>query len=273
VAAEVVLADGRVVRADAEHEPDLFWAVRGAGEYVGVVTHLEIEAMELGDVVLAVIVHQVEDIEDYLVRLGGMIEDSPRALTAFTTLVPTDSDASIARIMLVWAGDDTEAAVGTIEPFLHLAPVLQQQAQVAPYAGIIRSTGDPTAGHAEIASRSALVAHLDDAPARLAARLVAEHRVEMVQIRAFAGAAGDVDTATTAFAHRDRGFSLMIAPSRVDAALEGEWDVAVDALYGNFETVRGPATVAKTFPPDTLARLRAVKAAYDPDGVLGRPLA
>ncbi len=40
-AAELVTADGRLVRADAEHEPDLFWAVRGGGGSFGVVTALE----------------------------------------------------------------------------------------------------------------------------------------------------------------------------------------------------------------------------------------
>src|SRR3984957_4338959 len=39
--AEIVTPDGRVRRADADHEPDLFWAIRGGGGSVGVVTALE----------------------------------------------------------------------------------------------------------------------------------------------------------------------------------------------------------------------------------------
>ncbi|MGH1562404.1 LLM class flavin-dependent oxidoreductase [Mumia sp. DW29H23] len=267
--ADVVLADGTVVRADAEHHPDLFWAVRGGGEYVGVMASLDVEAMELSDVVLAVIVHQVDDTPAYLERLGALTEASPRRLTPFTTVFPAGDGQTYARIMIVWAGDDTEAAVGAIEPFLHLAPVVQQQAQVAPYKGIIRSTGDPTAGHPQPPTRSALVAHLDDEAARTAGRLMDDGRLGLVQVRAFPGAAGDVDPDETAFAHRDRGYSVIVM------AVEGEdvsdvWDPVVDALYGNFETVVTPETLAKTFPPATLARLRTVKERYDPDGVLGR---
>ncbi|WP_370618782.1 LLM class flavin-dependent oxidoreductase [Mumia qirimensis] len=269
VGAEVVLADGTVVRTDADHDPDLLWALRGGGEYVGVVTSLDVEAMELTDVVLAVIVHQVEDSADYLARLGALTEATPRQLTPFTTLFPAGDGQTYARIMLVWAGDDTEAAVGSIEPYLHLAPVLQQQAQVAPYKGIIRSTGDPTAGHPQPPTRSALVAHLGDDAVRAAGRLMDEGRLGLIQVRAFPGAAGDVDVDATAFAHRDRAYSVIVMAA-TGQDLDGEWDPLVDAVYGNFETVTTPETIAKTFPPATLARLRQVKAAYDPDGVLGR---
>ena len=42
-AIELVTADGRLVRADPEHEPDLFWALRGGGGSFGIVTAIELE--------------------------------------------------------------------------------------------------------------------------------------------------------------------------------------------------------------------------------------
>src|SRR6516164_3843627 len=48
-AAELVTPDGDLVRADAGHEPDLFWAVRGGGGSVGVVTALQMRLYPVRD--------------------------------------------------------------------------------------------------------------------------------------------------------------------------------------------------------------------------------
>ena len=49
LAAEMVLADGRIVRVDSTNEPDLWWAIRGGGNF-GVVTSLELQAHPLPDI-------------------------------------------------------------------------------------------------------------------------------------------------------------------------------------------------------------------------------
>jgi len=51
LAAEIVTADGRLRMVDAEHEPDLFWAIRGAGANFGVVTRFKLRLHELDGVV------------------------------------------------------------------------------------------------------------------------------------------------------------------------------------------------------------------------------
>ena len=49
-AVELVLADGAVVRASDDENPDLFWAVRGAGANFGIVTAFEFEVDTVGNV-------------------------------------------------------------------------------------------------------------------------------------------------------------------------------------------------------------------------------
>src|SRR5215212_139211 len=76
VAAELVLADGTLLRVDAENNPDLFWALRGAGGNFGIVTALELDAYAVGNVVFSRMVF--EGSAELLERWARIVEASPR---------------------------------------------------------------------------------------------------------------------------------------------------------------------------------------------------
>ncbi|WP_337831241.1 LLM class flavin-dependent oxidoreductase [Pseudonocardia sp. TMWB2A] len=80
-AVEMVLSDGSVVRACDTENPDLFWAVRGAGANFGIVTAFEFVADEVGPVAFAALTQVVPDVAGYLVEWGRVVEESPRDLT------------------------------------------------------------------------------------------------------------------------------------------------------------------------------------------------
>ena len=86
-AIELVTADGRLVRADAEHEPELFWALRGGGGNFGVVTAIEFD------------VYPVDEL--YAGALFFPFERAAEVLHAWSELLPTlpDEMMSWARVM------------------------------------------------------------------------------------------------------------------------------------------------------------------------------
>jgi FAD/FMN-containing dehydrogenase len=51
LAADVVTADGRILRVDAETHPDLFWAIRGGGGNFGVATRFQLRLQQLDTIV------------------------------------------------------------------------------------------------------------------------------------------------------------------------------------------------------------------------------
>ncbi|MDA0633529.1 LLM class flavin-dependent oxidoreductase [Nonomuraea sp. MCN248] len=271
VGADVVLADGRTVRADAGHHPDLFWGLRGAGGNLGVVTSFDIEAAELADVVFAVFVHDASDTAAYLESWGRTVEASPRRLTPFTTIFQGGpGQGPLAQTLAVWAGDDTDEAVAALEPFLEVAPVLRQEARLAPYAAVVaphrnRHTGQAGGLH----GHSALVDHLDAATTGRLAQMFGDGLLGMLQVRSVGGAVNDVDPAATAYAHRTQNFSItgVVLPGAVERA-ERAWDgLNVTAAYLSFEPHFDDKLLTRVFPPPTLERLRRVKAAYDPGNV------
>jgi hypothetical protein len=93
----------------------------------------------------------------------------------------------------------------------------------------------------------------------------------MLQIRSVGGAVNDVDPLATAYAHRTQNFSVnAVGTGGRDGALDRLWDELrphFDGLYLSFETDPRPERLRDAFPGETLARLRRLKALYDPGNV------
>jgi FAD/FMN-containing dehydrogenase len=81
LAAEVVLADGRVAVADRDNEPELFWAVRGGGGNFGVVTSMRHRLHEMPSVRSGVLVYPFSEVEVVLERCAGIAASAREELT------------------------------------------------------------------------------------------------------------------------------------------------------------------------------------------------
>jgi FAD/FMN-containing dehydrogenase len=87
VSADVVTADGSLVRASAKENEDLFWALRGGGGNFGIVTAFEFQAHELGPEVLAgLVVHPFADAKAVLKEYRRIASSAPDELTCWVVM-------------------------------------------------------------------------------------------------------------------------------------------------------------------------------------------
>jgi len=270
-AAEVVLADGSLVRADAYSHPELFWAIRGAGANMGIVTAFEFEVDEVGQLGHAQLAFQVDDVPAFLEGYGRIVESSPRDLTMFLlTGAPRPGQPQIVQLYGLVDSDDPDTIIARLQPFAELAPLVQQQVQLTTYAQVMANADlGPQHGAGEPHSRSALVEHVTPAFAEAVDGMLRTGAVPFFQLRAVGGAVADVAEDATAYAHRSANFSVAALggnPDRLDAAWRS-LAAHTQGMYLSFDSSDRPERIAVAFPPATLQRLRAVKATYDPDSV------
>ncbi|MET0133575.1 MAG: LLM class flavin-dependent oxidoreductase [Kibdelosporangium sp.] len=267
-AAEIVLADGSLVRASEEQNSDLFWAIRGAGANFGVVTSFEFEVDELGhDIGWAQFVLDAGDPAGLLHSWAMAVENAPRDLTASLILgAARPGQPAAAHVLAVVDSDDPDTIISRLQPLADVAPLYDQAVQLASYPALMKMfvpEGDHH-GQGEPHARSGLLDHVTPDAADAAAKMLATGEVFFFQVRSMGGATADVAPDATAFAHRSANFSVT-AFGADDMALDTAWaDIRgqLNGMYLSFET--GLDRVEDAFPERTLTRLRELKRRYDP---------
>ena len=283
-AAEIVTPDGRLRRAGAEHEPDLFWAVRGAGGSVGVVTALEMRLYPVRELYAGALFFPVQRTAEVL-----------HAWRAWTATVP-DEVTSLGRILrlpplpevpeplrgrafaLVEAaylgGAGTGAAL--IQPLRALGPDLDTFATI-PAPALQQLNMDP----AQPVPNQGDGAFLADFPAAAIDALVAvagpdaDTPLASIEVRHLGGALARPAPGGGAQATIDASYVMFsggFTPTpELAATVRGHAQAVKDALapwhagydYYNFDET--PAAASAVLPPASYHRLQKIKASYDPD--------
>jgi hypothetical protein len=274
-AVDLVLADGSRSRASRDENPDLFWAVRGAGANFGIATSFEFEVDEVGSVGWAKLTLISDDMEESLRRFGELASTAPRDTTVFFVTGPPREDPrgqSLSSIQLFAVVDnpDPDVVVERLVPFLELGTLVQQRLVMTPYAGVMDEAADVgpegQQGFAEPYSRSAFLPELTPDFARAAAAMLRSGSVYFFELRAMGGAIADVPSTDAAFSYRAPAFQLC-AMGGSDQRLTRVWEPLrehFDGLYLSFETDRRPERLLDAFPAPVLDRLRELKRRYDP---------
>ncbi|MFV0372818.1 FAD-binding oxidoreductase, partial [Microbacterium sp.] len=271
-AADVVLADGSRVHVSADENPELFWAIRGAGASIGIVVSFEFAAAPVGEIGHVQLAFDASDTAGFLRGFADAMAASPRDVTLFAVLAPgRGGQPPIAHVYGVVDSDDPDTIIARLQPFAQVAPLVGQQVTLTTYASAVAHTpGAEYGGQGEPHFRSGLIGDLDEAAAAALAELITSGASPWLQLRAVGGAVADVPTADTAYAHRGATFAVTAvgASARFDA-LWNDLSTHFEGMYLSFETRTGADIVAQAFPPETLARLREIKRRVDPTARFG----
>ncbi len=285
LAADIVTATGERLRIDAEHDPDLFWAIRGGGGNFGVVTRLQFRLQPIGAFVGGMLI--LPATADVVTGFVAAADAAPEELSTILNVMPAPPmpflpqevhGSMVAMAMLAHAGDDVEAGQRAIAPFRALATPIADMVRPMTYPEMYPP--EPDAEPPIVAGRVVFHDRFDrDLAGEIVTRLAqSDAPMRAVQLRVLGGAMARVPAAATAFAHRQRRIMAVMvafATGPDDRARRQAWvddlsDLLSDgepAAYVNFITTEDPARAHEAYPRETWDRLAKVKGRYDPDNL------
>src|SRR3954452_24152664 len=288
LSAELVTAEGEVVTASSDQNPDLFWALRGGGGNFGVVPRSEFALHELSEVVALATFHHSADARSVLERARTVIADpsTPDELlwTSFlrrahdVPWMPAELVGQHGLMTLVeWSGETAEGMRVLSELLSDLEPAAGELA-VVPFLEI-QTAGDEIFGHGKLSYIKATFANdltddLLDALLPFGEQIGSE--LSQVELLSMGGAISHVPAEATAFPHREVKWLINI-PATWEAAAETDEEIAwvrrtfaaiePHATGGAYVNFMDADELATTGYGPTMQRLGEVKAKYDPDNV------
>src|SRR5438034_1334143 len=132
LAADIVTADGELLRVDEKHHPDLFWAIRGGGGSVGVATRCRFLLHELDTVVGGMLMPPAT--ADVVAEFIALAEAAPEELSTIANVmpappmpfIPEEHHGKLVVLAFMCYAGETEAGQRAMAPFRALAPPLRQ---------------------------------------------------------------------------------------------------------------------------------------------------
>lgn len=289
VACEVVLADGRVVTASAEENPELFWGLRGGGGNFGVVTNFTFQLQPVGPTVLAgLLAWPADKAPAVLAFFRDFIADAPDEVGLMGNLrlapplpaFPTEMHGKpIVGMVATYAGpvEEGERVFAPLRDFMD--PVVDVIAP-KPYTMHQKMLNAAVPHGRHYYWKSHRLGPLTDPVIDIMCDQLAQITSPMssVPVFSFGGAVGRVPEDETAFPHRDAAHDLNIVGSwlpeqtgeadRHKAWVRGFFDALAPysrGVYVNFTSDDAAERVTSAYSATQWTRLTALKAQVDPD--------
>jgi FAD/FMN-containing dehydrogenase len=287
LAVEAVTADGRIVRADADSEHDLFWALRGGGGSFAIVTALEFGLYPVAEVYAGALFWPLEQAADVLHAWREVIAAAPNELTSLGRLmqfppIPEVPEPFRGRAFVLveaaYCGPEADGAA-LLQPLRELGPEMDTVAPIPPdsLSELHMDPPQPVPNAGDGMLLSELSAEAVDTLVDIAGPGSGSPLLS-VEVRHLGGALAGETTSNGALSSIDAGFALyavgIAMNAEMKAAVQAHAAKVQDALaewsagrsFMNFTERR--ADPSELFDASTYARLRRVKAEYDPDDVI-----
>ncbi len=289
LAADVVTADGRVHRAAADENPDLFWAIRGGGGNFGVVTEFEFALHELSQLTVLRTYHEMAGAHRVLGRAQQVIAGGAPDELLWTSFarraaplpwLPASTAGRPGIVSVIeWSGDQDAGRAVLTALRDDLEPV-GSELSVVPFRAL-QTEGDEffrpgLLSYVKATFAARLSPGLIDVVIAQGQRLGSE--ASQIELLSMGGAIARVAPDATAFPHRDAGWLINIPASwrsPADTGREIRWardtfaalrPACSGGSYVNFMD-RDEQAGEQAAYGGTLHRLQQVKAAYDPHNV------
>jgi FAD/FMN-containing dehydrogenase len=276
LSAEVVTADGRLLRASTEENADLFWGLRGGGGNFGVVTFLEYQIHAVGPVLAGEVVYPLNQAKRVLRFYRDWSAAAPDEVRADATLLSGPEGPAL-DVILCYCGS-IEEGEKALRPMRSCGSPLADSVAPVPYAtvqNLLTEIFQPSrlhywkAGFVQALSDGAIEALVDFFAANVPGFFAA------IAIEHLGGAVSRVGPQDTAFVHRDAQHSLLVLRMWQDPAESGkniDWarrcyrtaePFLKTGAYVNYLGDEGEARVKAAYGVN-YERLTAIKNKYDP---------
>ncbi|MDN4483282.1 FAD-binding oxidoreductase [Demequina lignilytica] len=282
-AVQLVTAEGHLVRASADENPELFWAVRGGSGAFGIVVSLELDLLPYADLFAGMLLWDTTHATAVAHAWADWTRTAPESVSTslrimhfppLPELPPFLSGRSVVVIDGVVLEED-DAAVGILAPLRALGPEMDTFARI-PARELVGVHMDPPEPSPAASAGAMLASFGDDAVDAWLAAATSTPGLSFAEVRHVGGAAshrpdGAGAVGSLAGDHLLGGIAMVPVPEAAPAAR-----AAVHGLVHAMDAWLAPS-LALTFVDgdvsrelgfgDAAARLRELKAIYDPAGM------
>jgi FAD/FMN-containing dehydrogenase len=277
ISAQVVTADGEVVTASADENPDLLWGLSGGGGNFGIVTSFEFRLHPVGPLVMGgMLVHPADKAREVLHFYREFNSTAPDESTVFAGLMVSPEGAPIAALVPFYAGDP-ERGAEVLQPLREYGPPLADLVGAVPYTQHQQMMDEAFPAGLQVYWRSHFLTSLSDE----VIDIILQHFEGMtsplsaILLEQFGGAVSRVGAGETAFPHRSSEYNVAIIsrwtdPAGADAHIA--WTRSLhealkphsSGVYVNYLGEEGEDRVRDAYGPELYQRLVSLKTRYDP---------